>query len=761
MPKRRQPHPEPPRKSRHAGTLLLFWPFLVFGWLTRSFAGMSRFLLRCIGYPLVAALYVLALLYLVYGMRAGHYDLARIHAMPERSIILDRTGAEIGRIHGEKRSIVPLRHVAEDFRKAILAREDERFYQHGAFDTIGILRAAVMNLRGKRQGASTITQQLVSDIFGLKRGETRGNIVRQVDRKLLEIAIAMRVESAYPKDDILEAYINQINWGRQIRGIGEAARIYFEKHPAELSLAESAMLAGIVRGPDSFNPFRSIQAATRERDTTLERMVAATVITRDQADAAKREPVAIRPEWRRAARESFAMDAIRRDLEIILEKEDIALGGLEITTTIDLRVQETAEKAVESKLREIERMPGYRHTTRERWSRNHAKERNAPDYLQGAAVVVENRTGGILAVVGGRDAAESRFNRAKDGKRQIGSIFKPFVYLSAFDAGMRPDSPISDGPIQAGEIRRGGRWRPQNSDGTFGGIEPAAQGLIRSRNTMSVRVGNHAGIPKVKQLAAMAGFSTPMPENPSSFLGSWEATPWEVASAYTIFPNDGIRYRTYLISQIKDRDGNVLYSTLPMSYPAADADSAVSVSRILNEVTTRGTASSIPRLGFDKSCGGKTGTTNDFKDAWFAGYTSSLSCAVWVGFDSPKTIISRGFGSVLSLPIWVEIMKTADRLGYKAGKLHNRDRRIAINLCRLSGKRATAGCEAAGTAFVDEVQAETAPGETDLCPIHPARAAAVDPMLAGYATVNTPPPQRAIPVQEEADIPLRALPVEE
>jgi penicillin-binding protein 1A len=260
----------------------------------------------------------------------------------------------------------------------------------------------------------------------------------------------------------------------------------------------------------------------------------------------------------------------------------------------------------------------------------------------------------------------------------------------------------------------------------------------------------------------MAGFSTPMPENPSSFLGSWEATPWEVASAYTIFPNDGIRYRTYLISQIKDRDGNVLYSTLPMSYPAADASSAVSVSHILTEVTTRGTASSISRLGFDKPCGGKTGTTNDFKDAWFAGYTSSLSCAVWVGLDNPKTIIPRGFGSVLSLPIWVEIMKTADRLGYKAGKLHNRDRRVAMNLCRLSGKRATAGCEAADTAFVDEVQAETAPGETDLCPIHPARAAAVDPVLAGTsASTTTPPPLRAIPVQEEADIPLRALPVEE
>ena len=251
-------------------------------------------------------------------------------------------------------------------------------------------------------------------------------------------------------------------------------------------------------------------------------------------------------------------------------------------------------------------------------------------------VVVENRTGAVLAVVGGRDANESRFNRATDAKRQLGSIFKPFVYLAAFDQGLRPDSLISDGPIEPGEIKGGGSWRPNNSDGKFGGMEPVSYGLIRSRNTMSVRVGNHAGIPTVKDVAARAGFTTPMPETPASFLGSWEATPWEIATAYTIFPNDGVRYRPYLISEIKDHAGNILYSTLPLSYQAASSGSAWSVSRILNEVTTRGTAASVQRLGFDKPCGGKTGTTNDFKDAWFAGYTSTLTCAVWVGFDIPE-----------------------------------------------------------------------------------------------------------------------------
>ena len=762
--RRRQQAPAAtPSRGPGAGSLLLFWPFHLFNLLTRPLGLFWKFLARAAGYPVVAGLYFLAFLALIYGFRSQSYDLARIHVMPERTIIRDRLGEEIGRIHGEKRSIIPLLQVSEDFRKAILAREDERFYRHGAIDLIGIARAVTKNAQGKREGASTITQQLVSDIFQLKRGEKRGDTPRQIDRKLLEIAIAVRLEATLEKDEILEAYINQINWGRQIKGIGEAARIYFEKHPSELTLSQSALLAGIVRGPDSFNPFRSMEAATRERNTTLERMVKAKVISHAAAEAAKLEPVEVRPKWRREARESYAMDAIRRDLEIILEKEDIELGGLEIITTIDLRIQQKGEEALEKKLSEVERYSGYAHPTRTAWQKLNENDRGEPRYLQGAAVVVENRTGAVLAIIGGRDANESRFNRAKDAKRQLGSIFKPFVYLAAFDKGLRPDNPISDGPIQRGEIKGGGTWHPHNSDGTFGGIQPASVGLIRSRNTMSVRVGNYAGIPKVKEVAAMAGFTTPMPENPSSFLGSWEATPWEVATAYTIFPNDGARYRPYVISEIRDRDQNVLFSTLPLSYQAATGGSAWSVSRILNEVATRGTAASVKRLGFDKPCGGKTGTTNDFKDAWFAGFTSSLTCAVWVGCDTPKRTIYKGYGSVLSLPVWVEIMKTADRLGYKAGSLHGKVNLVAMDLCRLSGKRATAGCRAAGTFFNDRVPADIALADNDFCPIHPARAQAVDLSAAGgeppkaQPVVAPPAPQRALPVHEP---PLRAQPVE-
>lgn len=768
-----------PRRSANPLSLLVFWPFHLLFYFTRGMSGPMKFFARLFGVPAVAGLCVLAVLSVIYGFRSTRYDLNRINQMPERTIILDRQGEEIGRIHGEKRSIVPLKDVSEDFRKAILAREDERFYSHGAIDLIGIARAILKNMEGKREGASTITQQLASDVFQLKRGEKRGELLKQLDRKCLEIAIAFRINAAMSKDSILEAYINQINWGRQIKGVGEASRIYFEKHPAELTLSESALLAGIVRGPDAYNPFRSIELSERERNTTLARMVVAEKITQAQADEAKKEPITVRPAWRRAYEASYAMDAIRRDLEIILEKENIELGGLTIVTTIDQRLQTIAEEALDKKLRETERISGYPHQTRAAWQNLPEDKRSDPKYIQGSAVLIENRTGAVLALVGGRDANESQFNRAIQARRQIGSVFKPFVYLSAFDKGLRPSTQISDAPIRHGEIKGAPTWKPNNSDGKFGGMHPASYGLVRSRNTMSVRVGNYAGVSKVKEVSRMAGFGTAMPETPSSFLGSWEASPWEVATAYTIFPNDGVRYRPYLVSEIKDRNGNILYATPALPYQATSGGSAWSVSKILEQVATSGTAASIKRLGFTKDAAGKTGTTNDFKDAWYAGYTSSLTCAVWVGFDTPKKTIQGGYGSTLALPVWVDVMKTADRLGYKAGDLHSNIDLTSVELCKLSGKRATVGCRSAGNAYTDQIPADIAPAPEDLCPIHPARAQPVDegnlppsrpaprpqavnpPRAQAVENPSEAPPRPLRAQPAEDDPPLRAQPVEE
>jgi penicillin-binding protein 1A len=311
-----------------------------------------------------------------------------------------------------------------------------------------------------------------------------------------------------------------------------------------------------------------------------------------------------------------------------------------------------------------------------------------------------------------------------------------------------------------------GGWRPQNSDGTFGGMQPASYGLIRSRNTMSVRIGSRAGIDNVAEVALSVGFETPMPKSPTSYLGAWEATTYEIASAYTVFPNGGMRHPPRIIDEIRDRKGNVIYKNAPVPYEATRAGSAWTVSKILNEVTTRGTAASVKTLGFNKPCGGKTGTTNDYKDAWFAGYTSSVTCAVWVGLDTPKKIIDRGYGSTLALPVWVEVMKTADKLGYKAEGLKSQLSFEECRLCRSSGKRATAGCEAASEAYTDSVPVDLVPAENDLCPTHPARALPVDgEEVASARPLRAQPVDESAldpgPIPDEEEAPLKALPVEE
>ena len=765
----------PESKSSSAlGTVILFWPFLIFHRLIKALPGAVRLPLRFAGDLVIAGLYAGLIMGTFYYIRARPYDMAKVAEMPQRTIVYDRRGEELGRIHGEKRDVVDIANVSQDFIFAIVAREDKRFYKHGGVDWVGVGRATLENIKRRKvdQGASTLTMQLARNSFQLKsKWLDFSPALQELDRKLLEAAVSYRIEAAYPgdegKQEILQHYLNRIFLGHNIRGLEEASRTYFEKSAKDLTLSESALLAGIVRGPNAFSPFKTIDGARHERDTTLDSMVKEEFITKDKAEEAKKEPITIRPEWKRISHDSYAMDAIRRELERILEEENIEMGGLKIRTTIDHLIQQKAEEALDAKLRQVERSPGYAHQTRAKWKSLPADGKTPPQYIQGSVVAIENLTGAVLAVVGGRNADESKFNRALQGKRQIGSVFKPFVYLAGFDAGLRPDTLINDGRLIRGEIAGARGWSPDNSDGKYGGYLPASTGLIRSRNTMSVRVGNRAGIDKVAEVSESVGFQTAMPKSPISFLGSWEASTYEVASAYTIFPNGGVRYAPRVIDEIRDRDGNVLYKNPQLSYVATRSGSAWSVSNILREVTERGTAASVKSLGFNKPCGGKTGTTNEYRDAWFAGYTSSITCAVWVGLDTPKKTIDRGYGSTLALPVWVEVMKTADKLGYKAEGIKSQLSFTECRLCRESGKRATAGCETAGLAYTDSVPEDIVPAANDLCPIYPAKALAVnadDAEIPKAQAIDEIPKAQAIeegPIVEEEEAPLKAIPVDE
>ncbi|MDB4541426.1 PBP1A family penicillin-binding protein [Akkermansiaceae bacterium] len=651
-------------------------PFTFIFWLTRNLHGIIRWPLRfflSIGFLGFAGFTAAAIFY--YAL-ASTYDLKGVQEMPARTEILDRNGnilkntkgQEIGFLHGENRHLVNYEDVSPYFSKALIAREDARFHKHGGVDFRSIGRTIYRAVtRGKLEGGGTITMQLARNSFTLKKpGDGK---FKTLHRKALEIAIAYRIESKFSKDEIFEHYMNRIFWGGSIMGIESASRTYFGKSASQLDLSESALLAGIIRAPNAFSPLRDPEAAKYERNTVLDRMVHYKKITEKEANAAKAAPLNIPSASERIIQGTYALDAIRRDLEEILERESIKDGGLIIRTTLDPNIQEAAERSVEKRLRKIEATPGYKHQKRAQFN-----GKGNPQYLQAATVVIDNSSGGILAIVGGRDATESQFNRALQSRRPVGSIFKPFVFIAAIENGFSINESVSDARISPGEITGAPRnWSPTNSDGKYYRSISASRALIESRNTSSVRVGTVAGLEKVTEIAKDVGFDPRRIDPvPSSYLGSWGATVEEVASAYSIFPNGGNRFRPYYVTSIKDREGKVLWKNGRLYHEAASSAATWDVSEVLEQVNSRGTGSAIrSRFGFTKPSAGKTGTSNDYHDGWYAGYTSALTCAVWVGLDTPKKIISGGEGARLALPIWVDIMKTADRLpSYTNGQIH-------------------------------------------------------------------------------------------
>jgi penicillin-binding protein 1A len=318
--------------------------------------------------------------------------------------------------------------------------------------------------------------------------------------------------------------------------------------------------------------------------------------------------------------ENYAMDAVQRDLNLLLTQDQIDNGGLYIYTTLDAKVQNEATQALETQLSKIEKQSNFHHPKKANYQTPEASPDAAMPYLEGAVVAIDNASGGIRALVGGRDYGQSKFNRAlPPANRQLGSSFKPFVYTLAFTHGLLPGASISDEPIQPGEITGAGNWSPGNSDGTYGGIQPVSYGLIHSRNTMSVRVGEFAGLDDVQKIASTLGLGQNIPRGPAIYIGSFETDLKDLTAAYTVFPNAGIRKQAYIIERIDDPDHNPIYRAAHVSIPALDPSAAWMTSQLMEEVLTHGTAASAQSLGFKLPAGGKTGTTNDYKYAWFVG----------------------------------------------------------------------------------------------------------------------------------------------
>ena len=603
---------------------------------------------------------VTALLWSIVG--AGYYgwahlfDLTEIHEMDERSVIYDHEGKYYSRLAGENRVVVPFDKVSNDFYNALISREDTRFYKHHGIDPIGIARAVVRNLflGGFREGASTITQQLARNSFPLGG--------KNLHRKLIEAALAFRIETELTKEEILKAYVNRIYFGSGTYGIEAASQTYFGKPASKLNLPESATLAGLIRSPNRFSPLNNPEGSLRERNTVLGRMRDLGFITTLQYDEASASPLLAMPRIKTSPEDNWAMDAILRELELVLEPGQMNEGGLKIYTTIDGPLQAAAEQAVRDRLQAVEAQPGYPHKPMSEFAGAVLDGEKSAPYLQAAAIALDNKSGGIRAIVGGRDYENSKFHRALFGKRQAGSVIKPFVYACAFESGIASNELVSDDRIQPGEIpRKFGSYDPSNSDGTYRGLQPAGEGLIESRNTMTVRLGMRAGLDRIANMVVKAGIAVDPPRYPAICLGAFETNLKDITSAYTVFATGGVKLQPYLIDRVFDARGNALYKSTRGRIPVINPTAARMTTSLLEDVVTRGTAARAREFGFTGKGGGKTGTTNNYLDAWFVGFDPSLTCGVWVGFDKPRPIKPGGYGGALALPIWVDIIEAAKR----------------------------------------------------------------------------------------------------
>jgi len=667
---------------------------------------LSRFLFALVVEGIIAAGLVVAV-YLGWSLS---FDLRQVGHIPERCWIYDVDGNVYSRLYGENRILVNVNQISPLFKKALLAREDSRFYGHHGVDVVGVSRAFTSNLSHFTllQGGSTITQQLARNSFDLGK--------RDLSRKILEAFMALRIELTFSKDQIMDYYINRIYFGSGYYGLEAAARAYFGKSAAQVNLSEAATLAGLIRSPNRYSPINNPSGAATQRNEVLDRMAELGYISTSEEQAAKSAPLRTNGKKSSVPQQNYAMDALYRELQGIVSQDEIDSGGLKIYTTLDPALQLAADSAVDSLLTQVEDKSDYKHPRKSGYTESDRANEEPTPYLQGAALVIDNHTGGIRAIVGGRDYKDSKFDRALQAVRSVGSTAKPFIYAAGYESGLFPGSQISDDPIRPGEVPEAPRWNPGNSDGSSRGMLPLREGLIFSRNTMTIRVGEHVGLGKVQSLLTEAGLGTNIPKLPAIYLGTFGSTLKDVTAAYTAFPSGGVRREPYLIERIDDKEGHVLYQARPVQRQILKPAISWMMAETLQGVLSRGTAASAKSLGLDRTAAGKTGTTDDYKDAWFVGFTNSLTCGVWVGFDQPQTIEQRGYGATLALPIWVKIMEKASRTKYPDGDFAPPEPVVQVELCSVSNEIATDECRVAGTGYQITLPQSMVPSQT--CQVH-------------------------------------------
>jgi len=525
---------------------------------------------------------------------------------------------------------------------AVLAVEDARFFEHSGIDLRRVVGASLANLRAWRlaEGGSTLTQQLVRSLY-LSRERAFG-------RKLREARLALALERRYSKPEILEAYLNEVYLGQRgavrVHGVGAAARHYFGKDAAALSLAESALLAGVLRGPSLYSPHRHPERARSRRNIALTRMVRAGFLSAGEAEAANAEPLGVLPPPVRVVAPYF-VDALAAELTAAgPERNWLAREGVHVVTTLDWRLQHSAEQAVREGLLALEKQ--------------HPDLRRDEGPLQAALVALEPETGDVLAMVGGRDHRLSPYNRVLRSRRQPGSLFKPIVALAAFASGAEEltlASELLDAPLRL--LLPSGSWRPANYDRRFRGRVTVREALEKSLNVPIARLALQVGLPRVVDTARALGIESPMAPEPSLALGAFEVSLFEITRAYAVLAASGVRARPRMLLLATDERGVPLEARPVERSAVFDPAAVASVTEALEGAVDRGTGRGLRAQGFRGRLAGKTGTSNSFRDAWFVGYTPALAVGVWVGFDDGTSLGLTGARG--ALPVFAEFLKRA------------------------------------------------------------------------------------------------------
>jgi penicillin-binding protein 1A len=565
------------------------------------------------------------------------------------SRIIERPQTQIFASNGQvlislgERKTIPLNMVSQDFINAILATEDHRFFEHHGINKLRTLKGLYITLlkTGKVQGASTITQQLAKNLFF--------SFEKTWQRKFKELLVAFQIEASNTKQEILHAYINQIYFGAGAQGIEKASRVFFGKPAMDLTLPEATLLAGLPKSPTNYNPYRHYDLAIKRRELVLKRMAQVGFIS----DLEAQQAMITKPSLHRARSDSrtgsYFLDAVINDLIQKYGEDVVYHGGIKVFTTIDTRLQSHARQSLKKGLERLDTLMGVSGET--------------ADYPQGALVAIDTGSGAVKAMVGGRDYYKSEFNRAIKSRRQPGSGFKPFLYYTAFKAlGFHPATIMTDKPVII-PIKGAADWEPQNFNKTFSGDMILKKALINSVNTIAAQIVEKTGPESVIRVARVCGIKSPLQDVYSVALGTSSVTPFEMASAYTVFANLGVKHEPFFFWRVEDAFGRIIFEHIVQEKRVLDPAITYQVVDMMKSVIDRGSGQSIRHLGFNRPAAGKTGTTDGYNDAWFTGFTPTLCTSVWTGFDKKKKLLDVNkvgiTGGKGAAPIWADFMINA------------------------------------------------------------------------------------------------------